>query len=260
MDLEADILQIRLASLLPDDVEAAAWSTLFAVLDPNERDRAARLYHNSDRQTFVAAHALLRHMLSELGHHAPADWRFHTSPSGKPYLEPAFDAEGLHFNLSHARGMVLVGVTHGIEIGVDVELTNLDQPGLDIATRFFDPSEIRILNDAGTDQARAERFTVMWTIKEAMLKAIGSGLLHPLNSITVKDLSPLRVEIADSVPAHAAQWQVHLGTRGPYRYACAFTVPENRLVRIDYTEMKVEKRGGWLIETRGPAAAVSLSD
>jgi 4'-phosphopantetheinyl transferase len=62
------------------------WLRLAALLDNDERARAARFAFEEDRQAYVAAHALLRADLSRRAGGAPQDWRFAAAPLGKPYL------------------------------------------------------------------------------------------------------------------------------------------------------------------------------
>lgn len=197
-------------SLTLDPVSAAESVEWYASLNPAERQRAESFYFESDRQAYVAAHALLRHALSAALPCDPADWRFVTGPLGKPQLAdppPGFD---LRFNLSHCRSRVVVALALDVEVGVDVEAfdraTRID-PG--IADAYFAPDEAAALRAVSDEVDRREQFLRLWTLKEACIKATGRGLSQPLDAFSI---DPERLSIrSQSLPMaelRLAQWRV----------------------------------------------------
>lgn len=116
------------------------------------------------------AHALARAALSR--HAGAADWRFEPGPYGKPAV-----AGRWRFNLSRAPGIVAVAVAEGVEVGLDAEDTTREGDFAGVAERWFAPSE------------RAMAFWDAWTLKEAYLKARGTGLRIPLDSFRFDGLS-----------------------------------------------------------------------
>lgn len=156
-------------------------ATLAHTLSPEEQARAARFVRRGDRRDFIAAHALLRHALSRHdGARRPQAWRLVNSPAGKPGLldEPE---SALRFNVSHTTGFAACAVARQRHLGIDVErIRELDDAPA-IAQRYFAPSEAAMLG--GLDgRRRTERFVELWTLKEAHVKAVGSGLGMPLDS------------------------------------------------------------------------------
>jgi 4'-phosphopantetheinyl transferase len=101
---------------------------------------------------------------------APLD--FARSPSGKPFLPGVPE---LKFNLSHSRDAALVGVALEVEIGVDVERLRALADHVEIAERFFPPSETAAHADV-PECDRERDFFRRWTRIEAVLKARGVGL------------------------------------------------------------------------------------
>lgn len=86
----------------------------------------------------------------------------------------------LTFNRSHTNGLVACAVGHEVDIGVDVEEVGRVDDELALAERFFSRNEAAAL--AACDRAvRSTRFTEVWTLKEAFIKATGEGLLCPLD-------------------------------------------------------------------------------
>lgn len=147
---------------------------LGAMLDEEERCRAARFHFEEDRLRYIAGRARLRQCLAvSLGIH-PVGIRFQYGLRGKPQLSD-IHASSLHFNLSHSGSWGLIGVTREHAIGVDIEekvpLTAMD----DIATRFFSRDEYSFCQ-AGAEEDRVDVFYDCWTRKEAFAKALGKGL------------------------------------------------------------------------------------
>lgn len=205
---------VDLAWLVVDRVPEAQWPDFAALLDAGERARMARFRFAADARAYLAAHALLRGLLARRGGRPAADWRFAVSDRGKPepIMPPATPADGaLRVSLSHTRGVVAAAVTRGRAVGVDVEARTRRGAGgragpagagtadLALAQRYFAPEEAATLARLPTDQARAEAFLAFWTVKEAVLKALGRGLSLALDAVVVR-LDPLAVTLATDRP------------------------------------------------------------
>jgi 4'-phosphopantetheinyl transferase len=152
-----------------------------AVLSPLERARCERFALERDRRDFAAAHALLRSALSLYGDARPAEWTFDTTESGKPLL--AGSGARLQFNIAHTNGLVACAAAIDVNVGVDVESLDAGRVPNDVVSRCFSAREIADL-DVRNGIDRLERFTELWTLKEAYLKATGDGLAGPLDGFT----------------------------------------------------------------------------
>ena len=146
------------------------WLELLAAAASRERrDRAGRLRFPMDALRCLAAEALLRHALGEL-HGLPA--RAVTpaaEPGGKPRLP---EWPGIHFNLSHSGSWVACAVHHG-PVGIDVEAVRTRDPLP--ADRVMAPAELLRYSRMPAPAAR-DFFYRLWTLKESLLKAMGTGL------------------------------------------------------------------------------------
>lgn len=152
------------------------------LLDLAEAERVDRFHFAADRDRGLVTRALVRTVLSRHAGVAPAALRFRPNAFGKPAL--AGDAPGLaglHFNLSHSAGMVVLAVTRAGEVGVDVEHWRARAADPDLADRFFAPAEAAHLRGAPV-AARQQLFFQYWTLKEAYIKARGMGLSIDLAS------------------------------------------------------------------------------
>ncbi len=160
-----------------------------SLLDAKERRRAAAFKFEADRLRFIAAHAALRMVLSHAIGIGPRALRLEKDADGKPHLATS----DWRFNLSHSDDLALLAVARGIALGVDVERIRplkrnaaRDETGQDetlaLAERHYSPRENQRLRTlSGADRDRA--FFLCWTRKEAVVKAIGTGIFTDLARI-----------------------------------------------------------------------------
>lgn len=163
------------------DPQAISAESASAILNESERDRARRFRLESDGRRWSSFRAQLRIILGQVLNMPPSDVPMIFSDLGKPLLAPPHD--GLHFNLSHCSDLGLVGLCLDGPIGVDVEPENRDVDLPECETMFCHPLEIMELPE--NRAARTRRLLEIWTAKEAVLKALGTGLLHHPDSVRV---------------------------------------------------------------------------
>jgi 4'-phosphopantetheinyl transferase len=180
-------------------------ATLQHLLDEHERQRSKRFHFERDRLIFSAAHALLRAALyARLG-----DWHggFRIDPYGKPELDPPIGEPPLRFNLTHTHGLVACALVDGYAIGIDAESIDGYRPLLEIAEHNFADAEIAQLRSV-EGNARVVSFYRTWTLKEAIIKAIGEGLSLPLKRFAFT-LEPLSLAVAgeDVRPWYAEEFR-----------------------------------------------------
>lgn len=129
---------------------------------------------------------LLRELLAEAAG-VPADGIRILHPPGKPpEIVAPREALGWRCSLSGGDGVALAAVAEGTAVGADVEsLRNLgpDLPGL--AATFCSPEEVDALR-ALPEPARPRRLLALWTVKEAVAKALGQGVALPLERVEVR--------------------------------------------------------------------------
>ncbi len=148
-----------------------------AALTTSEWMQAERFHHERERERFIATRGLLRLILSKYVDSEPEELEFSTGPFGKPELSSPLTA--LRFNLSHSDDLLLLAVTHGREVGVDLEFMRPEVPFETLADHYFDPDDawdLRLL--AKPD--RPWKFYDIWTCTEAKLKAEGTGIAQGL--------------------------------------------------------------------------------
>lgn len=156
------------------DLPDARTASLAATLSREEMTRADRL-RGGGRARFIAAHGILRMILSHYLNRPPESLPCGREASGKPCLLSDGAPTKLHFSLSHSQGMGLFGFCSDRMIGVDIEqirpVGNMDA----IAERFFSGPEREALREAGPSR-KPTLFFQLWAMKEACVKATGEGL------------------------------------------------------------------------------------
>jgi 4'-phosphopantetheinyl transferase len=148
-----------------------------SILNATEAKQAAQYRVSWKQQQYRRAKACQRIVLGAYLKQAPPTLTFQQNQYGKPYLAPQASLS-MHFNLSHSKHQSLLGVCEQT-IGVDIESTRHNLDIESFAAHHFHPQEIKYIAHASRSQAA---FYEIFTRKEAVLKAIGIGLIDNLNS------------------------------------------------------------------------------
>ncbi len=230
------VVQVRW--LLLDGISAASWAALELLLEDAERARASRFHFERDRRAYIAAHALLRAMLSTQVPRAPIEWRFSTNEYGKPEVVLEAGDPPLRFNLSHGAGLVAVAVTLTHDVGVDVEAVDPARLGQDLAERTFASAEVELLC-ALTQEDQAEARFAIWTLKEAVIKAMGRGLSVPLDAFAIS-LDPLQILFSDVLDEVPERWLLRRMKPSPaHALALALRHPDPAAVSVGISSISV---------------------
>ena len=179
-----------------------------ALLNAAEREQEPRFYFAADRRRYLVTRALVRIVMSRYVCIHPREWIFSTNAHGRPEaVNPQARDAGMSFNVSHTRGLIVLGVTRRRALGVDVEHVRARAVSIDIADRYFAPQEVAALT-AVTPQQRQYRFFEYWTLKEAYIKARGMGLSLPLDkfSFQLSDDRAVELVIHPELADAAARW------------------------------------------------------
>lgn len=187
---------------LPQAQLDACWK----MLSSEEQARAQRYKFPEHRHRFIAAHGMLRCILSRYLQVKPHTLEFAPGPHGKPFLVNRAAHADPCFNLSHSQDLVLVAVSQSREVGIDVEQERqgIDYPAM--ISRIFTEEEARFFW-ALPKEKRQSAFFSCWTKKEAYLKACGDGLASSMRNITVwHPVKQLVHPVVLDDPRESARW------------------------------------------------------
>jgi 4'-phosphopantetheinyl transferase len=151
-------------------------------LSLEEKDRAAGIKSQENQMVFIQSRARLRWLLGhQLG--LPAqDVPLVIGPHGKPQHR----FHEIAFNLSHSKGLILIGVAKGGEVGVDVEHPRPVRQLDGLIREVFSAGEQRWF--VGLSEAEQNAlFLRGWTLKEAFVKATGRGIAAGLSRVVIQE-------------------------------------------------------------------------
>ena len=106
--------------------------------------------------------------------------RIVTADNGKPVC-----VEGPAISIAHSGDTIVCAVVGNGAIGIDIETPPRPRDARRIAERFFAEEEA-----AWVAEDPDERFLMLWVIKEAWLKATGSGISGGLDSLQCTVMPP----------------------------------------------------------------------
>jgi 4'-phosphopantetheinyl transferase len=209
------------------DQPAEVVQRLHGLLAADERSRADRFHFDRDRRRFIVGRGVLRSLLGSYVHQPPDRIVINYSAYGKPA-----SAAPLQFNVAHSHELAVFAFTAQAPVGIDVEYQQRVVSDRDrLAERFFAPQEHEAYR-ALPEAEKRPAFFRCWTRKEAYIKAIGTGLSHPLDRFVVSlapDQPAALLSSTDDALASQRWLLVHLEPRTDYVGAVAV---ESRNVQL----------------------------
>ncbi|KAI9510442.1 4'-phosphopantetheinyl transferase superfamily [Russula earlei] len=156
-------------------------------LDAPSQERVRRFHHRADACRCLIGRLLPRVLLSEQRGVSAEKIHFATTGAGKPYFASIsfthfvadFGPPPIAFNVSHDNELVAMASAPGEHgppaflIGVDVMMVQVPTRGAEEG--LTDAEKHLVWGDVPENEALS-RFYLIWTIKEAYIKAIGLGL------------------------------------------------------------------------------------
>ena len=150
------------------DLEAA-----LKEISEQRREQALKFRHEQGRRLCVLAYLLLKKGLRE-AYGITENPVFEYNEHGKPSI---VGHPEIFFNLSHCKEAVVCAVSDQ-PVGVDVESFREYKEGLVRYT--MNDEEIRQIESA---ERRVKAFIRLWTMKEATLKLIGTGISNDMKTV-----------------------------------------------------------------------------
>ena len=149
------------------------------MLDEEESERSQSFVFPGPRRRFVLCRAALRSILCLRIGCSNNDLKFGATDQEKPYALVRNEPIEFGFNVSHSGDYGLIAIGEAPALGVDVEFRrhhrNLDL----LVSTVLSPDEktqIASVSDLGEKNSL---FFDFWTVKEAVLKAVGIGMSGP---------------------------------------------------------------------------------
>lgn len=147
----------------------------------DEKLRADKFHFIEDRNTYISCHGMLRLILSKKLNKNPKEIIFLNDINNKPGL----NRNPLYFNITHAREAFAFVISKHFYAGIDMENADRRIDLIPILNTFFSNKERKFILESKIDTKK--RFFLLWTRKEALLKAIGTGITTNLPQVEVSE-------------------------------------------------------------------------
>ena len=173
---EVDGATVLHVDLTPDSERE---TRAFDLLDDEERARWHRFLAVGARRQFALCRAALRVALSERLGCANRALSFAYLEHGKPFTTVNGRRADVGFNVSHSgrHGLIAIGAHDRLGVDVEERVSKRDLEG--IGSLVYGSTERRLLA-AATGRDKVHLFYRLWSMKEALIKALGSGFsLNP---------------------------------------------------------------------------------
>lgn len=182
---------------------AAHYADTAQIMSPDECERAQKFVRG--KESYIASRWLLRKVLARYMGVTPGAVAFLRTDKGKPYLPQS----NIHFSLSHSGHWALLAVGKAELIGVDIEVVAATRDLVGIAENYYHPHEFARMQLL-PDEAQTDYFYRLWTLKEAILKAIGTGISAGLDKIELKlEGSKISAQIDAELGGNTDEWHFH---------------------------------------------------
>ena len=155
-----------------------------SLLDDDEKRRWDRFVVKGAGRRFSLCRAALRINLAERLGCTNDELSFGYLEHGKPFAKVNGTPSPLSFNVSHSGSNGLIGFAQHDGLGVDLEERAPGRNFDGIGSSVYGPDEQRALT-AAKGRRKADLFYRLWSLKEALIKALGTGF----------SLNPSRFEI-----------------------------------------------------------------
>lgn len=155
---------------------------LEALLNPTETARVQRYQQEKDRQARIISKAILRVLLGRYLAIDPKEVRFQSDKNKKPFVGQT-NGNQLQFNISHSGDWILIAVSD-TSVGIDLEQADASFNYQNMLSFSFSQPEINFIKQSDFPY---QSFYQLWTRKECLLKATGTGLIDELTLIPSLD-------------------------------------------------------------------------
>ena len=189
--LQLDVDQVHIWTVsfdLPDDLVA----NLIKLLSAEEKKKADRFKFPHLKRQYTVFHATLRKMLAYYLGVNEKKIAFTRGTYGKPAVSEDINHLNIQFSMSKSSESGVYAFMIGNEIGIDIEKINQLPDMVNIVKRHFTTDENHIFENM-QDKEKLGWFYTVWTRKEALLKAIGTGLYVPLENIDVANIKNIKI-------------------------------------------------------------------
>ncbi len=160
-------------------VELFPWADEFfeeaqSFLSPEEILIFANISNIQRKKQYLQSRFRLKKKLSEITGTAPQQINFQFAGQGKPFLTE--NPSKIDFNMSHSAHYFVLAWTFLGQIGIDIEAVREHRFLTEGMQKVFTEKEIQFVLRSEIKILQQQRFTKIWSGKEALVKAAARGI------------------------------------------------------------------------------------
>jgi 4'-phosphopantetheinyl transferase len=170
---------------------------------------------------------LFRSIISKKLHQEPINVVIKYDIRNKPRLL----GNPYYFNISHTKDAFAFVVSKSFYVGIDIEKTDRSIDILPIVKSYFSIKEQRFILSSAT--LMHDNFTLLWTRKEALLKAIGIGIVDNLSKIEVSEKKNfISSEIIDNTLQNTIFNDHYIFSEKVRDYFISIAIPQKTVIKM----------------------------
>lgn len=162
----------------PEDF--SRYEVLLPQISPERRARIARMKFPRKKTISLVTELMIRSEISKALGIPRSSIEFCYNEYGKPFLPFLKGGSDYFFSVSHSGDLVAFSGGAASAVGVDIQIA--ERVDHRIAERFFTSEEYAAICAAPSPE---REFFRIWTLKEAYVKMLGTGMATPFNSFNV---------------------------------------------------------------------------
>jgi 4'-phosphopantetheinyl transferase len=151
----------------------------FHILSLEEKQKSDSFKVAWGKKVYILTYIILRLLLSNCIGIKPELIKLYKNKYGKPFI----GSNKLNFNISHSKTKLVIALS-AYEVGIDIEYIDPNFDVYEISDMVLSRNEKLVIEELEPDLQK-KQFFLYWTQKEALLKAIGTGINSDLNILEV---------------------------------------------------------------------------
>jgi 4'-phosphopantetheinyl transferase len=212
------------------------FSAMSKYISDSDKSRADKFHFDDDRDTWLLCHTLLRIVIAEKLNIDPANLLIIKDKNNKPLIK----GDPLFFSISHTRDAFCFVISDRFRVGIDLEKVNRNIDFESIAETFFSRDEREFI--MGSSTGSRERFFLLWTRKEALLKAIGTGIIPNLQGIEVfRDINVIPKDIFEGLADNFGLCDYYINSDEIYDYYLSAAATHKIILQMHYLDAEAIK-------------------
>ena len=156
----------------------------FDWLCEQEIARATKFRYEGPRRRYVLLRGALRSIICDRLQCQNSDLVFESAEHGKPFAVVKGAPAGIQFNVSDSGAHGLIAIASKGRIGIDAEERSVKRDFDGLSETVFGREE-RISVASASGAQKVDCFYRLWTMKEALVKALGTGLYLDVSEFQV---------------------------------------------------------------------------